>query len=88
LCAHEELIRPNEAALLNNLIVVVWESTYCSQCCHRYFYLGLYNKLNAGFTQRRCLAPQQSRPSISLFWYTRVHLPLLLLYQIFHADIV
>jgi hypothetical protein len=25
LCAHEELIRPNEAALLlNNLIVVVW----------------------------------------------------------------
>jgi hypothetical protein len=27
LCAHEELIRPNEAALLlNNLIVVVWRT--------------------------------------------------------------
>jgi hypothetical protein len=42
LCAHEELIRPTEAALLlNNLIVVVGESTYCSQCCHRYFYLAI-----------------------------------------------
>jgi hypothetical protein len=48
MCAHEELIRPNEAALFfKQPYRSCLESTYCSQCCHRYFYLGLYNKLNS-----------------------------------------
>jgi hypothetical protein len=43
--AHEELIRPNAALFIKQPYRSC--STYCSQCCHRYFYLGLYNKLNS-----------------------------------------